>query len=375
MGFAGAGQVEEAVALDLRSEDAEAHLRLGRELQDQGRIEEALAWYERALAFRPDFADAHVAKAMNLLLRGHYAEGWQSYEWRWRMETFSSPKRNFPQPQWRGEALRGRRILLHGEQGFGDCLQFLRYVPMVQAAGGVVVLEIQGRLMRMCALLPGVTELFAYGQPLPAVDCHCPLLSLPLAFGTALESIPAKVPYLSIPSEARERARRIAWPVDGLRVGLVWAGSANHLKDKVRSLGLAMFEPLLALEGVHFFSLQLGEAANQRSAEDSRISDLGLMTRDMADTAAQIEQLDLVLSVDTSVAHLAGALGKPLWVLLSDVADWRWLRSREDSPWYPTARLFRQKERGNWGEVLERVGAELVPLAEERRQQGIARGD
>ena len=371
MGFAetASGKAEEAVALELRSEDAEAHLRLGRELQDQGRIEEALARYDRALALRPDFADAHVAKGMYLLLRGHYADGWQSYEWRWRMETFSSPKRNFTEPQWHGEALNGRRILLHGEQGFGDCLQFLRYVPMVQAAGGVVVLEIQGRLMRICALLPGVTELIAYGQPLPAVDCHCPLLSLPLAFGTELESIPFEVPYLSIPAEAGERARRIAWPVDGLRVGLVWAGSENHLKDKVRSLALAMFEPLLALEGVHFFSLQMGEAAKQCSASDRRITDLGPMTRDMADTAAQLAQLDLVISVDTSVAHLAGALGKPFWVLLSDVADWRWLRSREDSPWYPTARLFRQQERGNWNEVVERVGAELALLAQEHTQR------
>jgi hypothetical protein len=247
---------------------------------------------------------------------------------------------------------------------------------MVQAAGGVVVLEIQGRLMRICALLPGVTELIAYGQPLAAFDCHCPLLSLPLAFGTELESIPAKVPYLSIPQEAGERARGIAWPAYGLddglgvglRVGLVWAGSATHERDKVRSIPFAMFGPLLALEGVHFFSLQMGEAAKQMSVAGARVTDLGAMTRDMADTAAQIAELDLLISVDTSVVHMAGALGKPVWVLLSAVADWRWLRGREDSPWYPTARLFRQRERGDWGEVVERVGVELVALVGERQK-------
>jgi tetratricopeptide (TPR) repeat protein len=346
--------------------DAEAQVKRGYALQDAGRLEEAMACFEGVLARLPEYADAHLAKSINLLLRGDYRAGWRSYEWRWRMQSFSSVKRNFPQPQWRGEALHGRRILLHGEQGFGDCVQFLRYVPMVAAAGGVVILEIQGRLMRICALLPGVTELIAYGQPLPDAELHCPLLSLPLAFGTELESVPAAVPYLSVPQEAEERARSLGWPGEGLRVGLVWAGSAQHLQDQVRSFAFAIFEPLLALEEVHFFSLQMGEAAAQVSAG---VIDLGSRTRDMADTAAQIAQLDLVIAVDTSVVHMAGALGKPVWVLLSDRADWRWLVGREDSPWYPTARLFRQRAAGDWMEVIGRVGAELALLVEEQRRR------
>jgi hypothetical protein len=360
-------RTEEAFALDLRRDDVAAQVKLGRALQDLGRLEEAVAWYDRALALEPDYADAHVAKAINLLLRGDYASGWRSYEWRWRMEGFSSLKRNFPQPQWRGEPLNGRRILLHGEQGVGDCLQFLRYVPRVQAAGGVVILEIQPRLKRICALLPGVAELIALGEPVPEVDLHCPLMSLPLACGTDLQSIPGEVPYLSVPREAQEKARSLAWPTDRLRVGLAWAGSEKHLKDRFRSLPFAMLAPLLALEDVHFFSLQLGTAAKELLAEDARITDLAPETVDMADTAAQIAQLDLVISVDTSVAHITGALGKPVWVLLAHCADWRWLTDREDSPWYPTARLFRQRVAGDWGEVIGRVGTEVALLAEAQR--------
>ncbi|HWZ51729.1 MAG TPA: glycosyltransferase family 9 protein [Granulicella sp.] len=359
---------------------AEALVQRGYAIQDAGRrdaggLEEAMACFEGALALEPEYADAHLAKGINLLLRGEYSLGWRSYEWRWRMPNFTSVRRNFTEPQWRGEPLNGRRILLHGEQGFGDCIQFLRYVPMVQAAGGVVILEIQGRLMRICALLPGVTELIAYGQPVPAAELHCPLLSLPLAFGTELDSVPATVPYLSIPQEARERAMTLGWPGEGLRVGLVWAGSPEHQQDEFRSFAFALFEPLLAVEGVHFYSLQIGEAAEQVSAAGAKVTDLAPMTMDMADTAAQIAQLDLVIAVDTSVPHMAGALGKPVWVLLSDRADWRWLVGREDSPWYPTVRLFRQRVAGDWREVIDRVRPELALVAEEHRRRPIAAGD
>jgi Glycosyltransferase family 9 (heptosyltransferase) len=348
-------------------DSAEALVKRGYAIQDAGRLDpggldEAMACFERALALESEYADAHLAKGIHLLLRGAYSLGWGSYEWRWRMPSFTSVQRNFTQPQWYGEPLNGRSILLHGEQGFGDCIQFLRYVPMVQAAGGVVILEIQGRLMRICELLAGVTELIAYGQPLPEADLHCPLLSLPLAFGTELESVPAAVPYLSVPQEARERAEFMGWPAEGLRVGLVWAGSPEHQQDEFRSFAFDLFAPLLAVGGVHFYSLQMGEAAEQAVAAGSRVIDLASRTRDMADTAAQIAQLDLVIAVDTAVVHMAGALGKPVWVLLSDRADWRWLVGREDSPWYPTARLFRQRAVGDWPEVIARVGAELAVL-------------
>jgi hypothetical protein len=245
----------------------------------------------------------------------------------------------------------------------GDTLQFLRYVPMVQAAGGTVILDVQRSLLRLAAELPGIAALEATGDPLPPFEWHCPLMSLPAAFGTAIESIPAQVPYLRVPAEAKQSAESLEWPIDGLRVGLVWSGNPLFPEDRLRSIPLSGFEPLLALNGVHFFSLQMGPAASQLAEVGAPAIDLQPAIGDMADTAALIEKLDLVITVDTAVAHLAGALGKPVWVLLPFAPDWRWLMEREDSPWYPTMRLFRQPKFGNWPSVLERVRGELAVLA------------
>jgi hypothetical protein len=297
------------------------------------------------------------------LIQGNLTSGWIEYEWRWRIQDFSFYNRKFSSPMWHGEPLNGQRILLHSEQGLGDCLQFLRYLPMVQAAGGIVVLEIPARLQRLAAQLPGVTHFAVTGEPLPPFDQHCPLMSLPLVFGTNLETIPSKVPYLSIPPDALQKASALQWPTEGLRVGLAWAGSSQHAMNQFRSISLSILQPLFDIKEVKFFSLQIDTAAKQLRTINATITDLSSVTTDMADTAAQIAQLDLVISVDTSVAHLAGALAKPFWLLLSCDTDWRWLLEREDSPWYPTARLFRQTILGDWSSVVDRVASSLALLA------------
>lgn len=360
------GQSEEAIAryeqaLRLQPDYAEAHRNLGTVLQKLDRPEEASRHYEQALALDPRDAEAHLNLALNQLRQGDFAAGWANHEWRWRFDRFSSPRRNFPQPQWNGEPLHGQRILLHGEQGLGDCLQFLRYLPMVQARGGTVILELPAGLRRLAAELAGV-ELIVFGDPLPRFDWHCPLMSLPRAFDTNFQNLPATVPYLTIPAEAARKASAFPWPTEGLRVGLVWAGSPKHANDRQRSLALSHLLPLVGIEGIHFFSLQIGAAAQQLASVTSAITDLAPVTTDMADTAAQMEHLDLVIGVDTSVTHLAGALAKPTWLLLPRCADWRWFTEREDSPWYPTMRLFRQRKSGNWSEIVDRVSSALVSL-------------
>jgi hypothetical protein len=298
-------------------------------------------------------------KSLLELLQGDYASGWRNYEVRWKVYK----SRLFAQPLWSGQPLGGARILLHAEQGLGDSLQFLRYVPKVIDTGGAVVLDVPVNLHRIAALIPGITTLASAGTPLPAFDFHSPLLSLPLAFGTTLETIPAQVPYLAVPAEALKKAAALSWPAHGLRVGLAWSGNPSHPKNRLRSIPLELLAPIFKLQGVHFYSLQMGPAAGELKKVQAAITDLAPHACDMADTAAQIAQMDLIISIDTSIAHLAGALGKPLWVLLTRLPDWRWLLDREDSPWYPTARLFRQKNSGDWQPVIERLRTALEELA------------
>jgi tetratricopeptide (TPR) repeat protein len=367
------GELEAAVtrherALGLRPDYAEAHNSLGNALGSLGRTEEAVGHFERALQLKPELTEAYYNLGIVQLGAGEFAAGWRNYEWRWDARWSPLTKRTFAQPQWKGEPLHGARILIPTEQGLGDTLQFLRYIPMVAAAGGTVVLLVQERMRRLAERLPGVAEIVISGERVPEFAWHCPLLSLPLALGTTLETIPGETPYLSVPAAARLRMEQaLAWPEEGLRVGLCWAGNPTFVGDRARhrSLPFEALRPLLEraethreTRATHFFSLQMGAACAELEGAGwaaGRVTDLAPHVGDMADTAAQMAGLDLVITVDTSVAHLAGALGVETWVLLPFAADWRWLRGRSDSPWYPTMRLFRQPRPGDWEAVVAEV--------------------
>jgi tetratricopeptide (TPR) repeat protein len=363
--------------LALAPDHLAAHINLGVALQQKGDVDDAIAEYRKAIALKPDSAGARFDLSLALLLKGDFAEGWSEYEWRWNDSAAKLKLREFGMPQWQGEDVSGKTLLLHAEQGFGDTLQFCRYAPLVGAKARVI-LEVPGPLVRLCSSLPGVDRIVAAGDPVPAFDLHCPLLSLPHAFSTTLETIPGKVPYLAAQPEQVAAWRQRVGALPGLRVGLVWAGSSFSFKpagnnmDRRRSITLAHFAPLAAVPGVSFVSLQKGDAAAQtRSSPPGMvIHDWTDELDDFADTAALIEALDLVISVDTSVVHLAGALAKPVWILNRFDTCWRWMLDREDSPWYPTARLFRQPRLGDWDDVFERVAQELARIASGKREEG-----
>jgi tetratricopeptide (TPR) repeat protein len=330
-------------------------------LLELARYDEAVASSDQALALRPDYAQAHWNRSLIRLLQGELAEGFGEYEWRWKRPEIASSARRFEQPLWGGEPLRGRTILLHAEQGIGDTLQFVRYVPLVAARGARIVLEVQRPLQRLLSVLPGVSQVIAEGDDLPAFDVHCPLLSLPRAFGTTLETIPAEAPYLPLrPAAVATWKERL--PAPGPRIGIAWSGNPAHKSDWKRSIPFACLTPLLAQPGLQFISLQYGVREADRAAVEASHSLVHLPTgwEEFAETAAVISHLDLVITVDTAVAHLAGALACPVWILLATVPDWRWLLARGDSPWYPTARLFRRQGGESWEDVIRRV-AEALP--------------
>jgi tetratricopeptide (TPR) repeat protein len=335
----------------------------GSALHYLGRIEEALDSFNRAIALQPELPEAHWNKALLCLAIGDFEQGWPAYEWRWRGAT-ELTSRDFSQPQWRGEDLNGKTILLHAEQGFGDTIQFIRYLPLVAQKGCKVILELPDSLMPLIPGIDGLVSMHRRGDPLPAFDVHCPLMSLPLSFGTTATTIPASVPYLSAPAERvgawRTRLAHLGKP----RVGLVWSGKPSHKNDHNRSIALSRLEPLLSVPDVTFVSLQ----REYRETELPALARLPVFRldetiTDFADTAAAIGELDLVIAVDTAVAHLAGALGRPLWLLLSHIQDWRWMHDRTDSPWYPSARLFRQSQIGDWDGVIAAVAQELAAFA------------
>jgi tetratricopeptide (TPR) repeat protein len=347
-------------ALSLRPAYAEALSNMGIVLQNQCKLEEAMRYYEQAVDSDPSYFKAKWNKALLELLLGDFEKGWKGYEVRHHIREVAP--RSFSSPLWLGGPLNGARILLHAEQGLGDTIQFLRYVPRVQAAGGTVLLHVPGTLFRLTESMPGIVEVATECESLPEFDCHCPLMSLPLAFGTKLISIPGTVPYLNVPNEARKAADAIPWGTGTFHVGLAWSGNPAHREDQFRSILLSQFEPLFSLSGLQFFSLQIGSAASQLGTFQNPVIDLQLAIEDMADTAALISHLDLVITVDTAVAHLAAALGKPTWVLLPFAPDWRWLLDRDDSPWYPTMRLFRQPRIGDWNSVIEQVLNKLTSI-------------
>ena len=331
-------------ALRIAGDSAQLLTNRAHALRRLDRLDEAVADLLRALELKPDFAEAHFELAMAQLALGDFAGGWNEYEWRWATAAFAPSRRGFTSPQWNGtQRLAGRTILLHAEQGLGDTLQFVRYASLVARRGASVILEVQPELVSLLAATPGVARVIARGDRLPPFDLHCPLMSLARAFGTDEATIPTDLPRIAAAPEAAARwADRV--PAERPCVGLVWAGRPTHHNDLNRSLPLALLAPLLRRDDLHFVSLQRdlreGDAAILRDLPN--VVDAGPDLHDFTDTAALIARLDAVIAVDTAVAHLAGALGKPLLLLLPYAADFRWLRGRDDSGWYPSARLLRQ---------------------------------
>jgi tetratricopeptide (TPR) repeat protein len=365
------GQLEESLvsydrALALDPSLPEVLINKAHVLADLHRFDAALATYAAAAALGGKRAEALFSASLVRLRLGQFAVGWREYESRWKQASWGERARDFSAPLWLGgEPLAGKTVLLHGEQGFGDTLQFARYVPMVARLGATVILEVQPPLKALCSTVSGASQVLGRGETLPAFDLHCPLMSLPLAFNTDLASIPADIPYLDVPPDRRAKWRARLGEGRFPRIGFAWTGSPVHEKNRARSLSLARFAPLLSVEGLAFVSLQ--KDMDGTDADMLRrltvVKVLGHELNDFADTAAVIAELDLVVAVDTSVVHLAGALGKPVWVLAPFSPDFRWLLDREDSPWYPTARLFRQPRYGDWDSVLARVRGELETFA------------
>jgi hypothetical protein len=333
-------------------------------LKQQHRLDEAVASCNQALALDPQHADTYWNRGLALLLQGHLRQGFADYHWRWKREAFAPIKRNFHQPLWLGDTpVRGKTVLLHAEQGLGDSLQFVRYAQALADLGARVVLEAEPALFELFGTLPGVEQLVRQGQPLPAFDLHCPLLSLPLAMGTELDSIPAPVPYLRASPERQAQWRDRLGSHNGLRVGLVWSGSPTHQDDHNRSIALAALLAHLP-EGPQYVSLQKDVRPSDQAAQQTQgLLHFGPQLQSFSDTAALCACLDLVISVDTSVAHLSGALGQRTWVLLPHLPDWRWLMQRSDSPWYPSARLYRQAQARDWSAPLAQLALDLRSLA------------
>jgi tetratricopeptide (TPR) repeat protein len=377
------GRLDDALAscnqaLSIQSDNAEAFCNRGAALSEYNRIDEAIADYDRAIAKNPDYATAHYNRACAQLALGDFERGWIDYEWRRRKQDRESPgaTRTFLQPIWLGEeSIAGKTILLHAEQGLGDTIQFCRYAKRVALLGARVILEAQPPLVRLLGSLEGVSQLLGQGDALPEFDCHCPLMSLPLALKTRLSTVPADVPYLTADAASTRVWRQRLGEKKGTRVGLVWSGGSRPNMPELwsvnnrRNIALAKLKPLRN-DGIEFYSLQKGQPAESELAaltargwSGPALVDLTGQLRDFADTAALIEQLDLVISVDTSTAHLAGAMGKPLWILNRFDSCWRWLLDRADSPWYPSARLYRQARPGDWDGVVDRVRNDLALLA------------
>jgi Flp pilus assembly protein TadD len=368
--FGTLGRLDEAItafekALQLDPESADAHTNLGNALKGAGRFGDAVAACRKALAFRPDASVAHHNLGQILLLTGDFQNGWLEYEWRTRAAPDRIPNRRFDRPRWDGSPLVGRRLFVYGEQGFGDTIQFARFIPTVSVVAGAVTFECQPMLHRLFSRVAGVEKMISPGQSSGAFDVHCPLMSLPLVFRTNLHTIPHDVPYVSADPQLAARWRgRIDAEDRRLIVGLAWAGMPTHINDRERSIRLAAMAPLADVSGVRFFSLQKGAGAKQAKSPPAGmdLTDWSGELTDFADTAALIAALDLVICVDTAVAHLAGALAQPTWVLLPYVPDWRWLLDRNDSPWYPTMRLFRQPKIGDWQTPINEIALALRGL-------------
>jgi Tfp pilus assembly protein PilF len=364
------GRLTEAIqcyqqVLNLEPQSIEAYNNLGNVLKAQGQLEQAITYFQRAIALKPDWPTAHVGYSLVLLKTGKFTLGWQEYEWRLKNNEIITPQ--LKQPRWDGTPLAGRILLIHWEQGFGDTIQFSRYLTLL--TGGKLIFVVSTALASLLANLSPVATIMAHDQfdqePNVTYDVWVPLLSLPRYFATTLNNIPATVPYLyPDPVKVEQWQQRLAQ--NSFKIGIVWSGNPKHQDDRNRSCSLTYFVKLAKLPQVTLFSLQKGAAANQHLQEMNLVS-LTTDLKDFSDTAAAIANLDLIISVDTALAHLAGAMGRPVWVLLHFNSDWRWLLAREDTPWYPTMRLFRQPVPGDWNNVFEQVLAELTLIITGKR--------
>lgn len=348
-----------ARAIALKPDFAEALSNRGMTLQALNRHAEALADFERSIALKPDDATTRNNFALCCLMLGDLARGWEAMEWRWKDRNFAGDWRDFPQPLWLGgQSLEGKTILLHDEQGYGDTLQFSRYAPLVAGRGAKVLLEVKKEILPLLAGLPGVDRLIAKGEPLPEFEFHCPLLTLPLAFRTTVETIPADIPYVRANAALVESWRERLGPKRGLRIGIAWTANRFAAYGRARSIRLAELAGILPA-GAQCISLQ-HELSDEDRAVIARRPEIRHFGAQFPDIAALVALMDVVVSVDTSILHIAGAMGKPVWIVLIHNGDWRWMVDREDSPWYPTARLFRQPAPGDWASLVSRVRAELA---------------
>ncbi len=346
------------VAAELDPTAAAVHSNRGNVLKDFNRLDEAMASYERAIELQPDLGDAYWNKAMLHLLLGDFDQGWKLYEWRWKAERMQSHHRTFPKPLWLGEAsIAGKTLLVHTEQGFGDFVQCCRYVPVLESMGAKVIVEAPMTLIPFISTVSTTATYVPKGMVLPAFDLHCPIMSLPLALKTTVESVPAVIPYLFVSAPKRKAWAETLGEKTKPRVGIAWSGSATHGNDFTRSIPFSRLEPLLKLP-FEFHALQkeirVDDAANRHAFAD-KVKIHADALQDFMDAAALVEAMDIVITVDTVIAHIAGALGKPVWLMLAQVPDYRWMLEREDTPWYPTARLFRQTKGLDWAGVIERV--------------------
>jgi tetratricopeptide (TPR) repeat protein len=376
-------------ALQSKPNAVEACTNLGNIHWEEGRCDEALACYDQALSWNSELPETHFNRARLRLLQGDWAQGWPEYEWRWK--TKECPGWSFPQPHWDGTNLAGRTILLLAEQGLGDTLHFIRYAPLVKRRGGTVIVECQPALIRILSSIEGIDSFVPRGLPLPEFDVHASLLSLPGLFHTTMENLPVTVPYLHTDPGLIEDwlckmsngsrlvsgtsattgvgPARQAGPTPVFKVGIAWQGNPLFIGDQRRSIPLVQFAPLAAVPGVQLISLQKGAGSEQllNIEGEFQVLDLGSQLDEASgafmETAAVMKYLDLVITSDTAIAHLAGALAIPVWVALSIMPDWRWMLRRHDSPWYPTMRLFRQKRRGQWPDVFAQMAEELTKIS------------
>lgn len=362
------GRLDEAIdayhgALALNSDFPVAHNGLGNALKDQGRLDEAMVAYQRALSLNPGLAEAHMNLATVLLLRGDFAKGFDRFQW--RQQFRNQQRRDIAKPEWNGGALAGRTIMLHAEGGHGDTFQFVRYAPILRDRGARVIVECWSPQERLLRSAKSIDALVTKGSLLPDFDVHAPMMSLPHLLGTTIDTIPANIPYLAAEPALVTTWRKRLETKSGLRVGASWQGNPSNRMDRIRSMPLSCLEPIGRIPELRLIGLQKQHGRDQPAELDSSawLEDLGSALDNgpdgFIDTAAVMENLDLVITIDTSIAHLAGALGRPVWLMLPHVPDWRWMIDRHDSPWYPTARLFRQPEPGNWAAVIDQVADAL----------------